>query len=278
VRFVEAGRGVHSLIASTHKRRGHVRFQPADGRAGRREIVALVEQDGAPRATLQAGSYRAPAAPRPARPKHVRITRHGSRVRVSWRAPRPGFRHAVHLAIDDGRQLVRIARAGSHSVKVGGVDPGYGVAAKVIGLTSANGRGPTARTSIAGAAPKPARGRWKIAPAFDYADGGKFTLRHGRVSRLRVVPGAAADDGCGSGAVRMKGKRRLKRSSQAGRAVWIVGKRAPRTLDGARAVRVKVVQAGDARGARLKLAFDGRRKGVGELTFSSCRLYFESRR
>ena len=93
-----------------------------------------------------------------------------------------------------------------------------------------------------------------------------------------MVPGAAADDSCGSGAVRMKGKRPLKRSSQAGRAVWIIGKRAPHTLDGARAVRVKVVQAGDARGARLKLVFDGRRKGVGELTFSSCRLYFETRR
>ena len=281
VRFAEVGRGAHSVITSARARRGHVRFRPADGRAGKRRIVALVEQDGVPRTTINVGSYRAPAAPRPARPKRVRIVRRGSRIRVNWRAPRPGFRHAVHLSIDNGRQFVRIARAGSRSIKVAGVDPGYGVTAKVIGLTSANGRGPAAKASIPGAAPRPARGRWRLEKTFDYVSRGRFRVRPrdgGTVSALRLVPGAAADAACGSGELRVRGKRRLKSATRAGLAVWIVGRRARRELDGARPVRVKAVQSGNTVAGTLELSFDEPRSGVGELNVPGCRLYFEFRR
>ena len=277
VRFAEVGRGVNNVITSTRARRGHVRFRPADGRAGKRRIVALVEQDGVPRTTLEVGSYRAPAAPRPARPKHVRIARHGSKLGVSWRAPRPGFRHAVRLSIDDGRKFVRIAAAGSRSIKVRNVDPGYGVTAKVIGLTSANGRGPAAHASIPGRPPRLARGRWRIARTFDYAKSGKFRVKRGKVSGLRVVPGPAADDSCGGGRMTVRGRKRLRQGNRTGLAVWLVGRRASRTLDGARAVRVKVKQGGKTRRGRLEMVFDERRRGTGELNVGGCRIYFETR-
>jgi len=278
IRFVEVGRGVHSVIATTRSRRGHVRFRPADGRAGKRRIVALVEQDGVPRDTIKAGSYRAPAAPRPVRPKHVRLSRHGSRVRVSWRAPRPGFRHAVHLSIDDGRQFVRIARAGSRSIRVGGVDPGYGVTAKVMGMTRGNGRGPAARAAIPGRAPKLARGTWRIGTTFDYAKGGGFSLRRGKISKFRVVPGVAADNSCGGKRLTVRGKQRLRRGRRAGLAVWIVGRSTRHELDGARGIRVKVKQGGETHTGRLEIVFDERRRGAGELTVGGCRIYFETRR
>jgi hypothetical protein len=278
VRFVEVGRGVHSVITSTRARRGHVRFRPADGRAGKRQIVALVEQDGAPRTTLKVGSYRAPAAPRPARPKRVHIARRGSAIRVNWRAPRPGFRHAVRLSIDDGRQFVRIAPAGSRSIKVGGVDPGYGVTAKVIGLTSANGRGPVGHAAIPGRPPRLARGRWRITRTFDYAKGGGFRVKPGTVRAFRVVPGEIADDSCGSGRMTVRRKQRLRRGSRVGLAVWIVGRSGRREVDGARGVRVKVRQGGSTRGGRLEIVFDERRQATGELNVGGCRVYFEARR
>jgi hypothetical protein len=278
VRFVEVGRGVHSVITSTRARRGHVRFRPADGRAGKRRIVALVEQDGVPRTTLNVGSYRAPAAPRPARPKRVRIARRGSRIRVSWRAPRPGFRHAVRLSIDDGRQFVRIAPAGKRSIKVGGVDPGYSVTAKVIGLTSANGRGPGAHAAIPGQPPRLARGRWKITQTFDYTEGGAFRVKRGTVRAFRVVPGPIADNSCGSERMTVRGKQRLRQGSRVGLAVWIVGRGGRRELDGARGVRVKVKQGGETSSGRLEIVFDERRRGTGELNVGGCRIYFETRR
>jgi hypothetical protein len=278
VRFVEAGRGVHSVITSTRARRGHVRFRPADGRAGKRRLLALVEQDGVPRTTIKVGSYRAPAAPRPGRAKHVRIARRGAAVRVSWRAPRPGFRHAIRLSIDDGRQFVRIAPAGSRSIKVRGVDPGYGVAAKVFGLTRANSRGPAARAAIPGRPPRLARGRWRIARAFDYAKGGSFRVKRGAVTAFRVVPGPAADDSCGGGRMTVRGKQRLRRGSRVGLAVWVAGKPGRRTLDGARSVRVRVKQGGEAHSGRLEIVFDERRRGAGELNVGGCRIYFEARR
>ena len=167
-------------------------------------LVALVEQDGVPRATIKVGSYRAPAAPRPGRAKHVRIARRGAEVRVSWRAPRPGFRHAIRLSIDDGRQFVRIAPAGSRSIKVRGVDPGYGVTAKVSGLTSANGRGPAARAAIPGRPPRLARGRWQITRAFDYAKGGSFRVERGRSPRS-ASSGSGRGRFCGGGRMTVRG-------------------------------------------------------------------------
>ena len=162
-----------------------------------------------------------------------------------------------------------------------GVDPGYGVTAKVIGLTSANGRGPAARASIPGALPRPARGRWQVEKTFDYVTRGRFKVRprdRRTVSGLRLVPGAAADEACGSGELRVRGKSRLRRATRAVLAVWIAGRRARRELDGARPVRVKAVQGGNALAGTLELSFDERRSGVGELNVPGCRLYFEFHR
>jgi hypothetical protein len=148
VQFVEAGKDVRSVITSTSSRRGSVRFRPADGRAGKRRIVALVEQDGQPRTTLTAGSYRAPGPPRPGKPRQLRIRRSGSRLVVGWRPSPAGFRHAVHLTLSDGRQLVRFVPARRRSVTIKGIARSLGARARVYALSDANARGPGASVSI----------------------------------------------------------------------------------------------------------------------------------
>ena len=159
VRLIEVGKDMHKVVASTSAARGQVRFRPADGPAGRRAIVALVEQNKLLRKAIAAGSYVAPARQRPTRPRKLRVARRGSRLVASWRAPRAGFRHAVHFKLADGRQLLRIAGARARSVTLSGVAPRYGATVTVAGLTNANGRGPSARASIRGRPPaRPAAG------------------------------------------------------------------------------------------------------------------------
>jgi hypothetical protein len=148
VTFAETGRDVKRAIASTGSARGSVRFRPADGPAGRRSIVALVEQAGLPRTNLTAGSYRAPGPPRPGKPRALRLVRRGSRLVVSWRPNPSGFRHAVYVQLGDGRRLVRFAGAGRRSLTVKGVGRRTRATVKVFGITAGNRKGRAARASI----------------------------------------------------------------------------------------------------------------------------------
>ena len=148
VTFAEIGKDVRNAITTTGAVRGSVRFKPADGPAGRRRIVALVQQNGLPRTTLTAGSYRAPGTLRPGRPRALKAQRKRSRLVVSWR-PRPsGFRHAVYFRLSDGRRLVKVVGAKRRRLVLKGVPRRVSARIKVIGLGHANGKGPAARVSV----------------------------------------------------------------------------------------------------------------------------------
>ena len=81
VRFAEEGRGAAAAIATTRKARGSARFAPADGPAGRRSVVAVVEQAGMARERIVAGRYKAPAPQRPATPKRLALSGAAARCR-----------------------------------------------------------------------------------------------------------------------------------------------------------------------------------------------------
>lgn len=281
VRFVEVGKDVHRVIASTTKATGTARFHPGDEPAGRRSIVALVEQNRLPRTTLNAGSYAAPPRLRPARPRRVRIARRGSRLVVSWQVAQLGFRHAVHFRLGDGRQLTRVTSTRARSVTLRGVSPRFGAAVTVLGMTFANGKGPASRASIRGVAPpRPRLGTWRADTAFPSTRRGSFrVIRRGRaISDLRLTPGTDAGPKCGSSELRVVGRPALSAASASGAGLWIVGRRAPRLLDGAATRRATVRRSGkNVRGA-LKLVFSGRRKVTGQLTVPDCRLFFNATR
>lgn len=61
VTFVEKGPGAAAVIATTSNASGQIAFTPADGPAGPRQIVAVVQQDGVPRDEITVGSYTAPS-------------------------------------------------------------------------------------------------------------------------------------------------------------------------------------------------------------------------
>ena len=148
VRFAEIGKGVRHLIKKTRAKSGHVNFHPAPGPGGKRQIVALVVQNGLPRTHLTVASYKAPATLRPAKPRHLRIRRHGTKLTITWRAPQQGFRHAVEVTIGKGKRVVFVVSAKKKSLTVKHVPRRYGAKVLIAGLTQANGRGPAAKASI----------------------------------------------------------------------------------------------------------------------------------
>jgi hypothetical protein len=148
VEFAEYGTDVRHLITTTAKASGSVRFTPQTGPAGRRRIVAIVEQYGLPRATLTLGSFRAPGPPRPGKVTRLKLTRRGGSLRVTWKAPKQPFRHAVYADLSDGRELLLIVGPKATSATFTGVPATVGATVRVTGLTIAGGKGPTATAKL----------------------------------------------------------------------------------------------------------------------------------
>jgi hypothetical protein len=148
VSFVESGKDVRHVIKTTSLAHGRVTFAPARGSTGVRKVIALVSQHGRPRATLTVASFRATAALTPAKPKALVITRSGTTVKVSWKAPRSGFRSAVHLVLGDGREFLQVISAKAHSTTLTGVTAPTSVRVNVQGLTPGNAKGPIATATL----------------------------------------------------------------------------------------------------------------------------------
>ena len=113
VRLGEEGRGAAAAIVSTGKARGSKRFRPADGPAGQRSIVAVVEQKGLMRERIVAGRYAAPAPQRPAKPKRLALRRRGGALTVRWKRSAGASTHRVQAQLSDGRRLLLEVKRGS---------------------------------------------------------------------------------------------------------------------------------------------------------------------
>ena len=132
VRFAEEGRGAAKAITTTRKARGSVRFRPADGPAGKRSIVALVEQAGLPRARIVAGRDTAPAPQRPATPKRLTLKRRGSTLQVGWRRAAGASAYRVRAELSDGRRLLLTVRG--RSLRVPAFGPRESAKVSVAGV------------------------------------------------------------------------------------------------------------------------------------------------
>lgn len=146
VMFVEQGKGVRDVIATTRKHRGKIRFQPASGPRGRAAIVAIVTRHGIPRVQMTVAHFKAPGPLLPGRPRHVRLRRRGTKLVVRWKAAPRARRYAVAWALRDGRRQAKIVRG--HRLRIRGV-PGIDAGRiKVAGLRRDNVAGPAARAKL----------------------------------------------------------------------------------------------------------------------------------
>jgi hypothetical protein len=110
VSFWESGRAGESYVGSATGARGTLRFTAAEGPAGRRAILATVEQDGLPRHRLTVAHYSAPGPSRPARVGTLRARRSGSGVAVSWRGGSGATGFIVRADVSNGRHVAYLTR------------------------------------------------------------------------------------------------------------------------------------------------------------------------
>jgi len=117
---VVGGEGSRVIGHSTGSK-GAIRFVPGYGPAGSREIDALVQRDGLPRARVTITTYRAPAPTRPGRVAQLRISHRRTTLRVSWRPAAGASYYLVRVGLSNGRKLVRQLGSRARSFTLTGI-------------------------------------------------------------------------------------------------------------------------------------------------------------
>ena len=140
VTFVERSADAFGRIGTAKSARGEIAFTPASGRAGRREIVAIVDNGGVPAETIAVTSYRAQAPVRLRAPR-VRVRRQGARLVASWGRVSGAREYRVTARLPrDGRRLFFATAKTSLSIKgIEGEDSGL-ITVTAIGADARPGR------------------------------------------------------------------------------------------------------------------------------------------
>jgi hypothetical protein len=152
VRFLERGRGaLRSLGTVRGGGSGTLRFSPALGPGGLREIVALVVQYGHPRTELVVARYVAPRPPRLARPAGVRAMRSSSTLRFSWRRVLGAGAYLITVSSSDHRRVTTVIAANRFTL--------LNVSATVsatftVRAVSSHAHGPSSSISVRATTPK----------------------------------------------------------------------------------------------------------------------------
>lgn len=139
VTFAEsAGKLLHRL-GSARGAAGTLSFAPADGPAGRRNIVALIAQDGIPRPSVVLTRYQAPGPVVPGNVRRVKLKVRGSTLTVSFNAAQNALSYRIRVTSTDGKRRLLLATARHRAAKITGLGPG---AATTVSVTAyaANGR------------------------------------------------------------------------------------------------------------------------------------------
>ena len=148
--FAEQAKGAAADIGVATSTSGKLRFSPTAGPAGKREIVAQVQQNGIPRKNIVVATYTALAASAPAPPKYVHVKRkpHQNVVVVSWAKVPSVSLYTVHVHLTDGRDKIFSLKPKSLTLtlkQVAKTTHGY---AAVSVLSTSGLRGSTKRVKI----------------------------------------------------------------------------------------------------------------------------------
>jgi hypothetical protein len=147
VTFAElAGRVMHQ-IGVPHRAHGTLAFAPADGPAGRRQIVALINQDGLPRPRVVLTSYRAPGPLRPAAVHRLRVALRGATLSVTFGPAENAQSYEIQITSTDGKRRLLLLSAAHRSVSLHGIGPGAHATATVTAFAADGHSGPSVRAT-----------------------------------------------------------------------------------------------------------------------------------
>lgn len=136
VAFYEKGQDVNQLIGTASGGKGEIRFTPADGARGKREIVAVATLNGVPIPDQTLDSFTAAAEPRPERPSDIEVKRRGAGLVVSWEKAALATAYGIVVRQADGEVLRFRAGKGADSLRIGKV------AAQFAGTVTVSALGP----------------------------------------------------------------------------------------------------------------------------------------
>jgi hypothetical protein len=108
IRFVEQGARSYTELGVAKGRSGSIRFAPAPGGRGRRQILAYIDQDGVTVERRNVARYVASDDARPPKPRGVRVKRRRDAITVSWRRARGVKSYGVVVRLANKRRIFRV--------------------------------------------------------------------------------------------------------------------------------------------------------------------------
>jgi hypothetical protein len=143
VQYAERGKGAYRVIGTAKGASGHIRFAPAAGPAGRRDIVATLTENGLPARSMTLAHYAAPKPAAPGRVKGLRVARHGQAFRVAFGGAPAADHYLVRIVATDGHRYARvISSKAAHRVTVPALGYQDAVTATVTAISSMQRSGP----------------------------------------------------------------------------------------------------------------------------------------
>lgn len=146
--FYEQGRDTRRRLTATTHARGRLRFTVPDGRAGRREIIAIVRQDGLTQSAGVVARYTAPGPLRPRRPGSLRITERHGVLSVRWGQAVGAASFEVRVVLPDGRSLLFLPKQTTRRLTVRDVAAGTRASVSVRAVSATGRREPPAKARV----------------------------------------------------------------------------------------------------------------------------------
>lgn len=134
--------GGKRIAAVRHSGKGSREFRAADGAAGKRKVVALVESEAGPMAGPVVAKFTAPGPITPGRPKRVSLRRSKGKhpgLRVSWRKAANADHYVVRAVLRDGRRIEKSVPRRRRGTMIPAV-PGFDTATITVYGVAKNGR------------------------------------------------------------------------------------------------------------------------------------------
>jgi hypothetical protein len=148
VTFFERGGSSYQRLGSVAGGRGTLRFSPAAGSGGRREILARVELDGVPAPDHVVARYRLQSPKRLTRPSVLRLRRSATSVVASWKRVPGAVRYGVVLGLGGGLRRAAQVASSQTRIRLGEVPSTQGGTVTVRALSAAGAWGPPATASF----------------------------------------------------------------------------------------------------------------------------------
>jgi hypothetical protein len=140
------GRLLHR-IGTVHGGSGTIKFQPAFGPGGKRQLVAEISNNGMPQDSQTLASYMVPAPAKPGQAKRLRVRSSRGGFSYSFRSPSHAARTLIAITASDGRHLQRLVAPGVHRGSVAAIGYGDAVTVTVRGVRIDGVQGPAVSTS-----------------------------------------------------------------------------------------------------------------------------------